>query len=75
LINFLIGANCKTQSEISFPIDIGTKPESITKGFNDNYYVTVMNGKEESHGEVIEISKIELLRFPKNLTNQRALYF
>ncbi len=41
LVNLLIGANGVAQSEIQFPIEVGTKPESITKGFNDNYYVTL----------------------------------
>lgn len=45
------------QAQIQFPVNVGVKPESITKGFNDNYYVTVMNGKEEGDGEIVEISK------------------
>lgn len=75
MINFLIGANCKTQSEISFPIDVGTKPKSITKGFNDNYYVTVMNGKEHSHGEVIEISKNGVTTFSKEFDKPKGIIF
>ena len=34
LINFAY-----SQNEIQFPVEVGVKPESITKGFNGNYYV------------------------------------
>ncbi len=43
--------------QITFPVEVGVNPESITKGFNDNYYVTLMNGKEEGDGELVEISE------------------
>lgn len=75
LINFLIGANCEAQSEIKFPIEVGTKPESITKGFNDNYYVTVMNGKEEGDGEVVEISKNGVATFSKGFDEPKGIIF
>lgn len=51
--------NCqqgKEKKEIQFPVKVGVKPESITKGFNGNYYVTIMNGKEVGDGGVVEIS-------------------
>lgn len=41
---------------MAFPVDVGTKPESITKGFNSNYYVTIMNGEKEGDGTLVEIS-------------------
>jgi sugar lactone lactonase YvrE len=43
--------------EIQFPVEVGVRPESITKGFNGNYYVTVMNGTETGDGVVVEISE------------------
>lgn len=46
----------KEKKEIDFPIKVGVKPESITQGFNGNYYVTIMNGKEAGDGGVVEIS-------------------
>jgi len=49
-------SGCTTQPEIEFPLEVGERPESITKGFDGNYYVTVMNGKEEGDGVVVEIS-------------------
>lgn len=46
----------KKDNAISFPIDVGERPESITRGFNGNYFVTVMNAKEPGDGGVNEIS-------------------
>ena len=43
-------------SDVSFPVKVGNRPESITQGFRGNYYVTVMNGKEEGDGAVVEVS-------------------
>lgn len=40
-----------------FPIKVGQNPESITKGFGGNYYVTVMGGKEEGDAQIVEISQ------------------
>jgi hypothetical protein len=48
---------CQSKKEIQFPIEVGVKPESITKGFNGNYYVTIMNGKEAGDGGVVELSE------------------
>ena len=55
---------CQTEPEkIEFPVKVGVRPESITKGFNDNYYVTVMNGKETGDGGVVEISESGIKTF------------
>src|SRR5690606_16052272 len=43
--------------DMQFPIKVGENPESITKGFNGNYYVTVMNGNVDGDAELVEISK------------------
>lgn len=49
--------NCEEQvKEITFPVNVGERPESITKGFDDNYFVTVMNAKEAGDGGVNVIS-------------------
>jgi sugar lactone lactonase YvrE len=47
---------CQPGAEIEFPVNVGERPESITKGFNGNYYVTVMGGKEAGDASVVEIS-------------------
>ena len=47
----------KENKDLPFPVKVGVRPESITKGFNGHYYVTVMNGKEIGDGSVVEISK------------------
>ncbi|MEC3966362.1 SMP-30/gluconolactonase/LRE family protein [Flagellimonas halotolerans] len=54
-VTMVLISGCTSQSDIQFPVEVGVKPESITKGFAGNYYVTVMNGGEEGDGEVVEI--------------------
>ena len=72
-ILFLSG--CSSKSEIQFPVNVGVKPESITKGFNGNYYVTVMNGKKEGDGEVIEISNTGVKVFAKGFDEPKGIVF
>ena len=67
--------SCNSQSEIQFPIEVGTKPESITKGFNNNYYVTIMNGKENGDGELVEISKNGVNVFAKGFDEPKGIVF
>ncbi|WP_366182901.1 gluconolaconase [Flavobacterium ovatum] len=63
------------QSEIQFPVKVGVKPESITKGFNDNYYVTLMNGAEQGDGEVVEISKNGVKIFAKGFDEPKGIVY
>ena len=72
-ILFLSG--CSSKSEIQFPVNVGVKPESITKGFNGNYYVTVMNGKKEGDGEVIEISNTGVKVFAKGFDEPKGIVY
>lgn len=69
----LIG--CSVKPEIQFPVNVGVKPESITKGFNGNYYVTVMNGKEEGDGEVVEISNTGVKVFAKGFNEPKGIVY
>ncbi|WP_405270108.1 hypothetical protein [Cellulophaga sp. Ld12] len=64
----------QAQSEIAFPISVGMKPESITKGFYDNYYVTVMNVKEPGDGELVEVSKNGIKVLQKVLMSLKELF-
>ena len=68
-------SGCSAKSEIQFPVNVGVKPESITKGFNGNYYVTVMNGKKEGDGEVIEISNTGVKVFAKGFDEPKGIVF
>jgi DNA-binding beta-propeller fold protein YncE len=68
-------SGCTQQPEIQFPIKIGVNPESITKGFNDNYYVTLMNGSEDGDGEVVEISKNGAKVFVKGFDEPKGIVF
>ncbi|MGP1994215.1 SMP-30/gluconolactonase/LRE family protein [Zobellia laminariae] len=65
----------QAQSEIAFPIEVGMKPESITKGFHDNYYVTVMNAKEPGDGELVEISKNGVKVFAKGFNEPKGIVY
>ncbi len=67
---------CKSkEKEIQFPVKVGVKPESITKGFNDNYYVTVMNGNEPGDGEVVEISSNGVKVFSKGFDQPKGIIY
>ncbi|PKA97682.1 SMP-30/gluconolaconase/LRE-like protein [Flavobacteriaceae bacterium MAR_2009_75] len=62
-------------AQIQFPVDVGVKPESITKGFNENYYVTLMNGKEEGDGQVAEISEQGVRVFTTGSDEPKGIVF
>ena len=63
------------QAQIEFPVKVGVKPESITKGFNGNYYVTLMNGKESGDGELVEISKNGVKVFAKGFDEPKGIAY
>lgn len=71
---FLLVA-CNVKSDIKFPVKVGVKPESITKGFNGNYYVTVMNGKENGDGELVEISNNGVKVFSKGFNEPKGIVY
>ena len=73
-ILFLSSA-CKDQSEVQFPLKVGENPESITKGFNGNYYVTVMNGSEDGDGEVVEISENGIKVFASGFDQPKGIVY
>lgn len=76
LINLtLILTGCSEQPEIKFPVNVGVKPESITKGFNNNYYVTLMNSSVIGDGEVAEISKNGVKIFAKGFDDPKGIVF
>ena len=64
-----------TEGEIQFPVDVGIKPESITRGFNDNYYVTLMNGSEEGDGEIAEISRKGIRVFAAGFDEPKGIVY
>ena len=76
LLAVLILAGCQSnKKEIQFPVKVGVKPESITKGFNGNYYVTVMNGDVPGDGEVVEISPEGVKVFAKGFDQPKGIVF
>jgi sugar lactone lactonase YvrE len=72
---FFFTTVCISQSIIQFPLKVGLNPESITKGFNDNYYVTLMNGSENGDGEVAEISNNGIKVFSKGFNQPKGIVF
>ncbi|SOE19744.1 hypothetical protein SAMN06298216_0246 [Spirosomataceae bacterium TFI 002] len=75
LISTLILGSCSSEPEIQFPVEVGVKPESITKGFNGNYYVTIMNGKVDGDGEVVEISSNGVKTFATGFDEPKGIVF
>jgi sugar lactone lactonase YvrE len=75
ITTILLASGCSSKSEIQFPVNVGVKPESITKGFNENYYVTVMNGKEKGDGEVVEISSTGVKVFAKGFDEPKGIVY
>jgi sugar lactone lactonase YvrE len=75
IITILLLSGCFLQPDIQFPLNIGVKPESITKGFNGNYYVTVMNGNDKGDGEVIEISNKGVKVFAKGFDEPKGIVY
>jgi len=71
----LILISCKQVTQIEFPVEVGVKPESITKGFNDNYYVTVMNGNEVGDAEIVEISPSGIKTFSKGFDQPKGIVY
>ena len=63
------------KKELQFPVKVGVNPESITKGFGDNYYVTVMNGDVPGDGEVVEISPDGVKVFAKGFNQPKGIVF
>jgi len=75
IVSMFLLSGCDRQSDITFPVKVGVKPESITKGFNDNYYVTLMNGSEDGDGEVVEISKNGVRVFASGFNDPKGIVF
>lgn len=75
LIVMFFVSGCTSKSEIQFPVKVGLNPESITKGFNGNYYVSLMNGSEDGDGEVAEISKNGVKVFAKGFNQPKGIVY
>jgi len=60
---------------VNFPVTVGERPESITKGFGGNYYVTVMNGKEAGDGVVKVLQGDDVSVFATGLNEPKGIAF
>lgn len=63
------------KKEIEFPVNVGERIECIVKGFNGNYYVTVMNGKESGDAEIRELSADGVKTFSKGFDEPKGMAF
>lgn len=75
LVTALAIGGCGSPDDMQFPIEVGVKPESITKGFNGNYYVTLINGDEAGDGRVVEVSKQGLRTFFEGCDDPKGIVF
>ncbi len=56
-------------------IQVGTRPESVTKGFGEHYYVTVMGGQEPGDGGVHVIKGGQVERFAGGMDEPKGIAF
>ena len=56
-------------------IEVGTKPESVCRGFGGKLYVTMINGNEPGDGEIKMIDGDKITVFAKGLNNPKGMAF
>lgn len=56
-------------------IEVGQRPESITKGFDGDFFVTVMNGKEAGDGVIKRIHGSEVTVFARGFDEPKGICF
>lgn len=72
----VVGCSCESEGPaVSFPVDVGERPESITQGFGDNYFVTVMNGREEGDGVIKVIQGESVSVFATGLSEPKGIAY
>ncbi|MCF2946828.1 hypothetical protein L0668_01815 [Paraglaciecola aquimarina] len=65
-----------TIAHITFPVDIGERPESITKGFDGDYFVSVMNKKVPKDGVIVRLGEHgEISTFASGFDEPKGLAF
>ena len=64
-----------THESPSFPLDVGERPESITKGFDGKFFVTVMNGRESGDAVVKVIDGTSVVDFTTGLDEPKGICF
>jgi len=56
-------------------IEVGPRPESITKGFGGDFFVTVMNGQEKGDGVIKRIHGSEVSVFARGFDEPKGICF
>ena len=74
---FWTGCSCESGGPaVSFPVDVGQRPESITKGWGGNYYVTVMNRPGTDEDGVVKVLQGEsVTEFAGGLREPKGIAF
>jgi sugar lactone lactonase YvrE len=56
-------------------IDVGTKPESVCRGFGGKLYVTMINGEEPGDGTIAKVDGETVTVFAKGFNNPKGMVF
>jgi len=63
------------KSELPDVIEVGQRPESITKGFDGDFFVTVMNGNEAGDGVIKRIHGSTVSVFARGFDEPKGICF
>lgn len=72
-----VSACSKSKETTSFPVtlEVGTRPESITKGFEGDYFVTVMGEKGPGNAHIARIHQGEVSVFCEGMDEPKGIAF
>ncbi len=71
----LLPVLCEAAPKVTKVLDIGTKPESVCKGFGGKLYVTIIGGDEPGDGAIYVVDGDEVKPFAKGLDNPKGIAF
>jgi len=74
-VAFANAAHHGTGHDLPPSIDVGKRPESVTRGFGGDLFVTVMNGKEKGDGVVKRIHGGKVTVFATGLDEPKGIAF
>jgi hypothetical protein len=75
LLLFAVSFADHHKSALPDVIEVGQRPESITKGFGEDFFVTVMNGKEAGDGVIKRIHGSEVTVFARGFDEPKGICF
>jgi len=75
LLSFAVSFADHHKSALPDVIEVGQRPESITKGFGGDFFVTVMNGKEAGDGVIKRIHGSVVTVFARGFDEPKGICF